>query len=67
MGNSFRMYLRDTGIIQDTHCDILRVATQEMIDLIVGSLANTHNLAGMSTAETDTTMENYIDDRDFSP
>jgi hypothetical protein len=28
MGNSFRMYLRNTGIIQDKHCNILRAASQ---------------------------------------
>jgi hypothetical protein len=27
MGDSFRMYLRDTGIIQDKHRDILRAAS----------------------------------------
>jgi hypothetical protein len=58
------MYLRDTGIIQDKHCNILRAASHEVIDLIAGSPANTHNLAGMSMVETDTTMGNYIDDMD---
>ena len=64
MVNSFWMYLRDTGIIQDKHRNILRAASQEVIDLIVGSSANTHDLAGMSTVETGTTMGNYIDDMD---
>ena len=64
MGNSFRMYLRDTGIIQDKHCNILQTASQEVIDIIVGSPANTHDLAGMSTRETDTTMGNYVDNMD---
>jgi hypothetical protein len=64
MGNSFRMYLRDTGIIQDKHRDILRAASQEVIDLIAGSSVNTPNPAGMSTVETDNTMGNYIDDMD---
>jgi len=58
------MYLRDTGIIHDKHCNILRAASQEVIDLIAGSPANTHDLAVMSTVETDTTMGNYIDDID---
>ena len=56
------MYLRDIGIIQDKHCNILRAATQEVIDLIAKSLANTHGLAGMSTVETYNTMGNYIDE-----
>ena len=30
MENSFRMYLHDTGIIQDKHRDILRAASQEI-------------------------------------
>jgi len=64
MGNSFRMYLRDTGIIQVKHCDILRAASQEVIDLISGSLLNTPDPAGMSTLEADNTMGNYIDDMD---
>ena len=64
MGNSFRMYLRNTGIIQDKHCNILQAASQEVIDLIAGTPAHTHDLAGMSTVETDTTIENYIYDMD---
>ena len=64
MGNSFRMYLRDTGIIQDKHCDILQAAFQEVIDLIAGSLVNTPNPAGMSTVDMDNTMGNYVDDMD---
>ena len=58
------MYLRDTGIIQDNHCNILRAAYQEVIDLIAGSSANSQDLAGMSTVKTDTTMGNYIDEMD---
>ena len=58
------MYLRDTGIIQDNHRNILQAASQEVIDFISGSPVNTHNLAGMSTVDTDTTMGNYIDDTD---
>ncbi len=58
------MYLRHTGIIQDNHRDILRAASQEVIDLIAGSLVNTPNPAGMSTVEADNTMGNYIDDMD---
>ena len=58
------MYLRDTGIIQDEHRDILRAASQEVIDLIARSLENTHYLAGMSVVEADTTMGNYNDDMD---
>jgi hypothetical protein len=51
-----------TGIIQDKHRNILRAATQEVTDLISGSLVSTHDLAGMSMVERGTTMGNYIDD-----
>ncbi len=64
MGNSFRMYLRDTGIIQDKHCNILRAASQEIIDLIAGSSANIPNMAGLTTVEADNTMGNYTNDMD---
>ena len=58
------MYLPNTGIIQDNHCYSLRAASQEVIDLIAGSSANAHDLAGMSAVERDTTMGNYINDMD---
>ena len=64
MGNSFRMYLRDTGIIQDKQRDVLRAASQEIIDLIAGSSTNIPTLAGLTTVEVDITMGNYIDDMD---
>ena len=64
MGNSFRMYLRDTGIIQDKHRDILRAASQEIINLIARSSVNIPDLAGLSIVEVDNTMGNYIDDMD---
>ena len=34
MGNSFRMYLRDTGVIQDKHRNILQSACDEVTDLV---------------------------------
>ena len=64
MGNSFRVNLRDTGIIQDKHCDILQAVSQEVIDLIAGSSVNTPEPAGMSSVEADNTMGNYTDDMD---
>ena len=62
MGNSFRMYLRDTGIIHDKHRDTLWATSQEVIDLIAGSSVNIPDLAGLSIVELDNTMGNYIDD-----
>ena len=58
------MYLRNTGIIQDKHRDILRAASQEIIYLIVASSVNIPNLAGLTTVEVDNTMGDYIDDMD---
>ena len=63
-GNLFRMYLRDTGIIQDKHRDILRAASQEIIDLIARSLVNIPDLARLSMADVDNTMGDEIDDMD---
>ena len=34
MGNSFRMYLRDTSVIQEKHRDILQSACDEVTDLV---------------------------------
>ena len=58
MGNSFRMYLRDTDVIQDKHLDILQAASQEVIDLIG---ADTKALmleiaTGLSNVELDNEM-----------
>jgi hypothetical protein len=66
MGNSFRMYLRDTGAIQDKHLDILRAASQEVIDLLD---VNTDTLlseiaTGLSNVELDNEMGEYLDDMD---
>ena len=56
------MYLRDTGIIQDKHRGVLRAASQEIVDLIAGSLANIPNMAGLYTVDVDDTMGDYIDE-----
>ena len=66
MGNSFRMYLRDTDVIQDKHLDILRAALQEVIDLIG---ANTEALISelatdLTNVELDNKMGKYEDDMD---
>ena len=66
MGNSFRMYLRDTNVIQDKHLDILQAASQEVIDLIS---ANTEALilelaTGLTNVALDDKMGDYDDDMD---
>jgi hypothetical protein len=65
MGNSFRMYLRDTGMIQDKHKDILRTASQEVLDLIGGpTLTLLPSLTGLSIVDADETMGEYADNMD---
>ena len=66
MGNSFRMYLRDTDVIQDKHLDILRAASQEVIDLIdVDTDTLLSEIAiGLSNVELDNEMGEYLDDMD---
>ena len=66
MGNSFRMYLRDTDVIQDKHLDILRAALQEVIDLIG---ANTKALISelatdLTNVDLEDEMDDYEDDMD---
>ena len=57
MGNSFRMYLRDTGMIQDKQRDIPRAASQEVLDLIAGpTTVNIPDLEGLSIVDADNTM-----------
>jgi len=56
------MYLRETGIIQDKHRFVLWAASQEIVDLIAGSLANIPNMAGLSMVDVDNTMGDYIDE-----
>ena len=34
MDNSFRIYLRDTSVIQDKHCNVLQTACDKVADLI---------------------------------
>ena len=66
MGNSFRMYLRDTGAIQDKHRDILRAASQEIVDLINANTMAYHTLedTGVTVVEPDDEMGEYEDDMD---
>jgi len=65
MGNSFRMYLRDTGMIQDKYRDILRAALQEVLDLIAGpTTVDIPDLVGLSIFDVDETMGDYADGMD---
>ncbi len=59
------MYLRDTGMIQDKHRDILKAALQEVLDLIGRpTLTIIPNLTGLSIVDVDETMGNYADNMD---
>ena len=66
MGNSFRMFLRDTDVIQDNHLDILQAASQEVIDLIgADTEALISELAtGLTNVELDDETSDYKDDMD---
>ena len=66
MGNSFRMYLQNTNVIQDKHLDILQAALLEVIDLIgADTKALTSELAtGLTNVELDNKMGNYEDNMD---
>ena len=46
----------DLRIIQDKHRNVLPAASQEIVDLIAGSLANIPNMAGLSTVDVGNTM-----------
>jgi hypothetical protein len=66
MGDSFRMYLRDTHVIQDQHQEALRTSSEEVMDLVSVLPANILRLSIMSeeTAGDDDNMGVYQDDMD---
>ena len=67
MGNSFRMYLRDTAIIQDKHRDVLRAASQEILDLLDDGVNQLNiTLANMTTVDAvhEHEMGEFIDPND---
>ena len=52
-------------MIQDKHRDILRAASQEVLDLISGhTMVNIPDIAGLSIVDVDNTMGDYADDMD---
>ena len=66
MGESFRIYLRDTNVIQDKHLDILQAASQEVIELLS---ADTEALilelaTGLTNVKLDNEMGKYEDNMD---
>jgi hypothetical protein len=64
LGDSFRMYLRDTSIIQHQHVDALRAALQEVLDLIAALPADVIALSTLTDGTTDPNMSEYADEMD---
>jgi hypothetical protein len=61
LGDSFRMYLRDTSFIQHQHVDALRAALQEVLDLIAALPADVIALSTLTDGTTDPDMSEYAD------
>ncbi len=64
LGNSFRMYLRDTAIIQHQHVDALLAASQEIMDLIATLPMDTIALSTMMEGMDNPDMHKYADEID---
>ena len=66
MGDSFRMYLRDTHVIQDQHREALRASSEEVMDLVSALPADILRLSTMSdgTADDEEDMGVYQDEMD---
>ncbi len=56
MGNSFRMYLHNTRIIQDAHRKALRASNQEILILLHAQLADIMQNVPTSEGITDANM-----------
>ena len=64
LGDSFRMYLRDTAIIQHQHVDTLLAALQEVMDLIAALPTNVIALSTMMEGTNNPDMHKYADKMD---
>jgi hypothetical protein len=64
LGDSFRMYLRDTVIIQHQHVDALVAALQEVMDLIAALSKDNITLSTMTEGMDDPDMHEYADEMD---
>jgi hypothetical protein len=62
--DSFRMYLRDTAIIQHQHADALIAALQEVMDLIAAFPKDIIALSTVSEGMDDPDMHKYADNMD---
>jgi hypothetical protein len=61
LGDSFRMYLRDTATIQHQHVDALLAASQEVMDLIAALPTDVIALSTMTEGTDDPDMHKYTD------
>jgi hypothetical protein len=61
LGDSFRMYLRDTAIIQHQHVDALLAASQEVIELIAALPKDVLALSTMTEGTGDPDMHKYTE------
>ena len=64
LGDSFRMYLRDTSIIQYQHVNALQAALQEVLNLIAALPADIIALSMLMDGTTDLNMSEYADKMD---
>ena len=65
LGDSFRMYLRDTSVIQHQHVDALRAASQEVLDLLAALPEDVIALSTMMMdGMADPDMSEYADEMD---
>ncbi len=65
LGDSFRMYLRDTAIIQHQHVDAMLAALQEVMDLVIAALPkDLIALSTMTEGTDDLDMHEYADEMD---
>ncbi len=64
LGDSIRMYLRDTAIIQHQHVDALLAALQEVMDLIAALPKDVIALSTMMEGVDNPDMHKYADEVD---
>jgi hypothetical protein len=64
LGDSFRMYLRDTAIIQHQHVDALLAALQEVMDLNAALPKGVIALSTMTEGTDNPDMHEYADEMD---
>ena len=65
LGDSFRMYLRDTAVIQHQHVDALHLASQAVMDLLSALPEDVIALSRtMTDVSIDPQMQEYADEED---